>query len=390
MASTIATRWSELSGDKNWEDLLHPLDLDLCRYIIHYLQWAGAAREAFNGTKASKGYTLSLYAPDEYFARVGLAIENPYRYKVTNFVYAATDSDEAAYFGYVAVATDEGKAVLGRRDILVSWRGTITLTEWLDDANILLKSAKELFGNYGALAQVHSGFLSIYTATAPNSPYTKTSARDQVRKAIQELVDKYQNEKVSITVTGHSLGAALATLNAMDIAANGWNKPTGSSNTAFMVIAFPSGSPRVGDHFFKEVFVLLKDLKNLHILRIVNSTDLVPKVPYLGGIYTHVGEELEIDTTKSPYLKSNMNPHNLEAYQHGIAGLQENGEFKLEKELDFNNAVKYSDGLLDESKIPDNWWNKENFKNMVQMDDGRWKFVDSAYVPDPPSAQYGK
>ncbi|XVE88176.1 hypothetical protein DITRI_Ditri19aG0047500 [Diplodiscus trichospermus] len=383
MASSIASRWRELRGGKNWEGLLHPLDLDLRRYLIHYLQRAGAAGDAFNGTKASKGYALSLFPPDEYFARVGLEIGNPYRYKVTNFIFAATDSDEAAYFGYVAVATDEGKAILGRRDILISWRGTITHTEWLDDAKLFLTSAKELFGNDFAL--VHSGFLSIYTGTIPNSPYAKTSARDQVRKAIQELVDKYQHEEISITVTGHSLGAALATLNAMDIAANGWNKPTGDSSKAFMVTAFPSASPRVGNLFFKGVFDGLKDL---HLLRIVNSTDPVPKVPFLPGIYTHVGEELGIDTTKSPYLKSDISPHNLEAYQHGIAGLQENGEFKLEEELDFDNPVinKYSDGLLDKYKIPDNWWNKENFKSMVQMDDGHWKFVDSAYVPDHPSA----
>ncbi|XVF25680.1 hypothetical protein REPUB_Repub13aG0234500 [Reevesia pubescens] len=385
-SSSIASRWKELSGEKNWEGLLHPLDLDLRRYLIHYLQRAGAAGDAFNDIKASKGYALSVFPPDEYFSNVGLEIGNPYQYRVTHFIFAATDSDEAAYFGYVAVATDEGKAVLGRRDILVAWRGTITQTEWLDDAKLFQTSAKELFGT--DFAQVHFGFLSIYTGTIANSPYAKTSARDQVKKAVKELVDKYQNEEVSITVTGHSLGAALATLNAMDIAANGWNKPTGNSNKAFMVTAFPAASPRVGNLVFKEICDKLKDL---HILRIVNSMDPVPKVPFLLGIYTHVGEELGFDTTNSPYLKASMkvnaNAHNLEGYQHGIAGLQENGEFKLEEELDFDNAVvnKYSDGLLDEYKIPDNWWNKEKFKNMVQMDNGHWKFADF-YVPDPPSA----
>ncbi|XVF57451.1 hypothetical protein PTKIN_Ptkin06aG0206600 [Pterospermum kingtungense] len=375
MASSIASRWRELSGEKGWEGLLSPLDPDLRRYIIHYLQRAGAAGDAFNKTKASKGYALSLFPPEEYFDRAGLEKGNPYHYEVTSFIYAATDN-QAAYIGYVAVTTDEGKAVLGRRDILVSWRGTITEAEWKDDAKIFQTSAKELFGT--DRAQVHSGFYSIYTGTIQDSLYVKISARDQVRQAVQELVDKYQDEEVSITVTGHSLGAALATLNAMDIAANGWNKPTGNPNKTFMVTAFPCASPRVGNSDFKGIF---DRLKYLHLLRIVNSNDIVPKVPIL--FYTHVGVELGIDTTKSPYLKSDISAHNLEAYEHGIAGVQQNGNFELEKELDFDNAVinKYSDGLLNVFKIPDNWWNNEKFKNMVQMDNGHWEFVDSAYVP---------
>ncbi|XVF25672.1 hypothetical protein REPUB_Repub13aG0233800 [Reevesia pubescens] len=385
MASSIASRWTELSGEKNWKDLLHPLDLDLRRYIIHYLQMAGAAGDPFNDNKASKGYGLSLYAPDEFFARAGLVIGNPYRYQVTNFIYAAVDTDASEWFAYVAVATDEGKAVLGRRDILVSWRGTITEADMNADFNLVPTSAKELFGTDSS--KVHSGFLSIYTGKVADSLYSKTSARDQVLKAIKEQVDKYyQNEEeVSITVTGHSLGSALATLNAMDIVFNGYNKPTGNSDKSFMVTAFPAASPRVGNSEFKKIFDGLNDL---HLLRIVNSTDPVPNLP-ISFDYVHVGsEELEIDTTKSTYLKSNANPHNLDVYSHGVAGVQENGEFKLEEELDFDNAVvnKHGDCLLDEAKIPIEWWNNEKFKGMVQMDDGHWKFVDSASVPDPPSA----
>ncbi|XP_021294319.1 phospholipase A1-IIgamma-like [Herrania umbratica] len=381
MASSIASRWRELSGEKNWEGLLHPLDLDLRRCIIHYSQRAGATGDLFNNNKASKSFGLSLYPPDEYFSRAGLEIGNPYKYRVTNFIYGAAAASVSEYFGYVAVATDEGNAVLGRRDILVSWRGSITSADWADDANFFLTSAKELFGTDSA--QVHSGFLFIYTGKVADSLYSKTSARDQVLRAVQEQVDQYQNEDLSITVTGHSLGAALATLNATDIVANGFNKPTGNSDKSFMVTAFPVASPRVGNGKFKEIFDGLKDL---HLLRIVNSTDPVPKFP-IGFGYTHVGKELGIDTTKSTYLKSSTNPHNLEAYEHGVAGVQENGEFKLEEELDFDNAVlnKYGDHLLDEYEIPIEWWNNEKFKGMVQMDDGHWKFVDSAYVPDPPS-----
>ncbi|KAE8684996.1 hypothetical protein F3Y22_tig00111105pilonHSYRG00923 [Hibiscus syriacus] len=382
--ATIASCWKQLSGENKWDDLFHPLDLNLRRYIIHYLQRAGAAGDAFNGTKASKGYALSLYQPEEYFDKVGLEKGNPYHYKVTNFIYAATGDEKAAYIAYVAVATDEGKAALGRRDILVSWRGTMTSEEWASDANLIQTSAKDLFGT--DLVQVHAGFHGIYTKSIASNPYAKTSARQQVNKAVRALVDKYEHdEEVSITVTGHSLGAALATLNAMDIAHKGINKPMFNPFKAFMVTAFPVASPRVGNAGFKAV---CDTLRHLHLLRIVNATDPVPKVPYAPLIYMHVGELLEIDTTKSPHLKSPNNPHNLEIYQHGVAGVQENREFRLQEELHFDNAIvnKHSCSLVDEYKIPDNWWTTELFKGMVQEEDGRWKFIDSAYVPDPPTA----
>ncbi|KAE8733422.1 Detected protein of confused Function [Hibiscus syriacus] len=171
----------------------------------------------------------------------------------------------------------------------------------------------------------------------------------------------------------------------MDIAHNGINKPTGNPFKAFMVTAFPCASPRVGNAGFKAV---CDTLGHFHLLRIVNATDPVPMVPFAPLIYMHVGQLLEIDTTKSPHLKGPNNPHNLEIYQHGVAGVQENGEFKLEEELHFDNAIvnKHSDNLVDEYKIPDNWWTTELFKGMVQEEDGRWKFIDSAYVPDPPTA----
>ncbi|OMO76294.1 Lipase, class 3 [Corchorus capsularis] len=353
MANSIATRWRDLSGENSWKDLLSPVDSDLRRYIIHY---------------------------DEFFSRAGLENGNPFKYQVTNYFYGAADDKQANWFGYVAVTTDEGKTALGRRDILVSWRGTGTIPEWIDDARFFLTSAKELLGN-DINAQVHSGFLAIYTGTIPTSPYSRTSAADQVLKAVQKLVDKYQNEELSITVVGHSLGAALATLNATDIVAKGCNKPTGNPNKEFMVTAFVYASPRVGDQGFKEA---IEGLSNLHILRLTNFSDVFPMLPPTAVGYTDVGVNLAINSTKSPYLKPLINAHNLEVHLHGVAGVQENGEFKLENDRDISLINKKIDGLLDKYKIPPQWWNHEMFKNMVQKNDGRWEFVDSAYVPDPP------
>ncbi|KAL5841492.1 hypothetical protein ACOSQ3_012095 [Xanthoceras sorbifolium] len=214
----IAQRWRELSGENNWEGLLDPLDIDLRRYIIHYGERTEAVANAYNGEKVSNWCRFSRYPPNKFFFEVGLQSGNPFKYKVTSFFYARSEiklgswifAEESSWMGYVAVATDEGKAVLGRRDILICWRGTMTDLEWFKDAL-----------NPHHDAKVHMGFHSIYTAKSNFSNYNKTSTKEQILSEVRKLVDKYQDEEISITVTGHSLGAALATMTGVDIASNG-------------------------------------------------------------------------------------------------------------------------------------------------------------------------
>ncbi|XVE95952.1 hypothetical protein REPUB_Repub02eG0179800 [Reevesia pubescens] len=110
--------------------------------------------------------------------------------------------------------------------------------------------------------------------------------------------------------------------------------------------------------------------------------------------YTHLGQELTVDTSKSNYLKRSFagrelvlpgqsegkeeefaSAHNMDVHLHGVAGVQENNGFRLAVDHDIALVNKYLDRLKDEHKIPPNWWNGENRKKMVQMEDGHWKVI---------------
>ncbi|MBA0745566.1 hypothetical protein Gogos_008138 [Gossypium gossypioides] len=398
---SIAERWRELSGEKEWEGLLEPLDNDLRKLIIHYGERTQAVIDAFIGEKVSRWVGLSRYSMENLFRKVGLEIGNPYEYKITKFLYARSEIQildwfcpgESNWMGYVAVTTDQGKAVLGRRDILITWRGTKRTYEMINDLQADLVSAADILGD-NENPRVHHGWHSIYTAQDPKSIYNQTSARDQaiiffqVLSEVRRLMDFYKDEEISITLTGHSLGSAVATLNAVDIVTNGYNKPTRRPDKACLVTAIVFASPRIGDSGFKKVF---SGLKNLRVLRIENELDIVPSLPLPLPLlnYTHVGMELVIDAGKSPYLKSHVDlnknlmiAHQLEIYLHGVAGTHgDKGEFKLEVDRDISLVNKYLDALKDEHKVPTKWWMEKN-KGMVQQDDGSWILDD--HEPDHP------
>jgi hypothetical protein len=157
---------------------------------------AQATYDSFNTQKVSKYAGSSLYAKDEFFNRVHLEKGNPFKYRVTKFLYATSQvqlpeafivkslsreawSKESNWIGFVAVATDEGKTTLGRRDIVIAWRGTIRNLEWVNDFEFNFVSASKILGESGD-PKVHQGWYSIYTSDDSRSQYNKNSARDQV------------------------------------------------------------------------------------------------------------------------------------------------------------------------------------------------------------------
>jgi hypothetical protein len=139
---------------------------------------------------------------------------------------------------------------------------------------------------------------------------------------------------MSITITGHSLGGALAMLSAYDIVETGLHVMQDSR--ALPVSVFSFSGPRVGNVRFKKRIESL----GVKVLRVVNVQDVVPKSPGLffneqvppmlmkltEGLpwcYSHVGVELALDHKNSPFLKQTGDPvcaHNLEALLHLLDG----------------------------------------------------------------------
>ncbi|WVZ16111.1 hypothetical protein V8G54_009093, partial [Vigna mungo] len=153
----------------------------------------------------------------------------------------------------------------GRRDIVVAFRGTVTCLEWLENLRVSLTHFPGglVTGEDDLGPMVQKGFLSLYTSKTS----TRASLQEMIRKEIGRMIQKYTNEPLSLTLTGHSLGAALAILSAYDITTTFENAP--------MVTVISFGGPRVGNESFRKQL----EQKGIKILRIVNSDDVVTKVP---------------------------------------------------------------------------------------------------------------
>lgn len=141
------------------------------------------------------------------------------------------------WFGYVMESTDR---------IIVAFRGTSSTTDWMANAR-----ARQVKYKYVRDAGwTHCGFTDIYS-----------SLRAAVRAALSAL-PKHK----TLYVTGHSLGGALATLCALDVAVN----------TAFdSPRVYTYGSPRVGDPAFAKTFSSTIGCSH----RIANQYDVVPHLP---------------------------------------------------------------------------------------------------------------
>lgn len=340
----LAARWREYHGSNNWEGLLDPLDENLRREMVRYGEFIQAAYHCFNSDPATSGKEVpsprQVLVPDK-------------SYRVTKTLYATSSvglpnwvdkvapdlewmTQRTSCIGYVAVCDDQKEiSRMGRRDIVISLRGTATCLEWVENMrDLLVKIPGKTDGTYGQ-PKVQCGFLSLYKTAGAHV----ASLADSVVAEVKRLAELYEGENLSITVTGHSLGAALALLVADDLSTCKQDMPP--------IAVYTFGGPRVGNRGFTKRL----SSQNVKVLRIANSQDIITRVPgmfvseeldkklresksahkvldmldnNMPWAYAHAGTELRIDTKNSPYLKPNADVsccHDLEAYLHLVDGL---------------------------------------------------------------------
>ncbi|KAK4787139.1 hypothetical protein SAY86_010972 [Trapa natans] len=321
----LGSRWREYHGSHHWAGLLDPLDENLRREVVRYGELIQAAYQAFHLNPEMP--TGSPPGPHH--------VAVPDRsYKVTKSLYATSSvglprwvdelapgwmTQKSSWIGYVAVCDDQKEIRrMGRRDIVIALRGTTTCLEWAENMRAQLVRPDDYHdGDNSKLTPGHEpkvecGFLSLYKTRGAHVPSLAESVVEEIRR----LVELYKGESLSITITGHSLGAALAVLVADDLSIS-------ITHNIPPIAVFSFGSPRVGNQAFADRVIA----RGVNVLRIVNDQDLVTRVPgppvFGGDHYADVGVELRVNTRMSPYLKPSADMaccHDLEAYLHLVDG----------------------------------------------------------------------
>jgi hypothetical protein len=247
-------------------------------------------------------------------------IPDPYEFvawiHMTDFIF---ESKIPKFYGFVARNKNN------REEFAVAIRGTEGFTEWWDDASI----HQVPFSQVPHSGRVANGFDKIYSTlkieqhprTAPQvtaaAPLAELqgSFGDQLEQLHLRLEQAAERKPLINTtkgrperpyiVTGHSLGAALTTLFVME------NKEKQKFD---ITTSCTFASPRVGDMTFARVFNLLP----IASWRIVNSWDLVPKLP------PHIPFVLEFEHVNTAYgFSSEVKPnptcwHSMETYLHWL------------------------------------------------------------------------
>ena len=170
----------------------------------------------------------------------------------------------------------EGYGIIMHDYIIIAFRGTGAQ----DDGKLSITSAFKDF-----LADIKA-----WPAESETQGSVHSGFKGELDKLYPQVI-KWLGKKVTtkkLVITGHSLGAAMATICASRLHELGAD-----------LVLYTYGSPRVGDDFWAKQF------DDIEAYRIVNNNDLICRVPPF-GYYTHIGFLHYI--TYDLHVKTNMTP----------------------------------------------------------------------------------
>ncbi|CAO2182029.1 unnamed protein product [Urochloa humidicola] len=320
--ASVASMWRQVQGSHDWDGLLQPLHPVVRDEVARYGELVGACYKVLDADPSSPRHMCCKHGKETVLEAAGVSGAG---YEVTRYIYATPDvaGSTSSWVGYVAVSTDEMTRRLGRRDVLVCLRGTVTRAEWA--ANLMSALEPARLDAAHPDVKVESGFLNLYTSSpALGGNAGMGSCRDQLLREVSRLLKA--GEDTSVTLAGHSMGSALAMLLGYDLAELGLDRD--ASGRRVPVTVFSYGGPRVGNAAFKARC----DELGVKALRVANVRDPVTMLPgpllnegtsgFLsswagagGDRYTHVGVELALDFLR---IRDPGSVHDIGAYVASI------------------------------------------------------------------------
>jgi hypothetical protein len=256
-------------------------------------------------------------APSGTYSQTQITAIKAAGYTYLQTLYAddlATDIDphigEVVAFGFLA-ASDA-------KELVVAIRGTDTILEWLHDGCFLMLPSPVV----GAGGLTEDGFTAVYRSLRCGVATGTLSAKDSIKSYLD------RGTATTVTVCGHGLGGALATLLTLDVKLNtSCNSPT----------VYTYASPRIGDHLFAGSY----NPAIAASYRIENRQDLIPKLPPILPLpYEHVNTQYELNAPPNAIAQTIPCMHRLTTYLWMMSHLLASKAYSLDRDCAFTRPLQ--------------------------------------------------
>lgn len=221
-----------------------------------------------------------------------------------NYLYACNPNEleKLPQLGFV-----EGAGPRGKREsflmvytpaanvLTLVFRGALSSADWMNDFNF--KQTKCKFTRTDLM--VSKEFQNIYL-----------SMREEIISIVSKWWRPRKEKQPTVLIVGHGLGGALASMCALDLTLNQFEK---KGNKPTQVLFYSYGSPRVGNRKYARMF----DKYVKSAWRVVNIPDMVPQLPPIGidnFVYEHTKNHVDFDDN----MKTMRMNHIPATYYHGI------------------------------------------------------------------------